>query len=154
MAVRDANENQPQDAAAVHAEETRREILVPFLIGVALVVVPVIIALLLPRNNQTGLIADFLLTVFILCPAVICLLPIYLLMVVSAWGVGRLHDGVARPLAQVETFSKSLNTRTESLSDSVARRVISFSARFAKWDSAIFSTFDRPKEDRHDNPRP
>lgn len=107
------------DARLLHRQQTRRHILLPFLAAVVVILLLLTAALLLQRRVQVSLIADLMFTLLVLCPLVVCLFPVYLLLVASVWGMGRLHDGTQRPLHRLadatERFTDSLITRAGQL---------------------------------------
>ena len=94
--------------------------------------------LILPRRAQVGIMADFLLTVFMLCPAAVCLLPVTIGLLVAAFGAGRLHDRAAPPLRGLQARTAAISARADALADSVNRRVIAYSGRLG----ALLRLFD------------
>jgi len=106
---------------------------------------------LLPLRAQVSLIAD-LLSLLVLCPLATCLFPIYVLMMVVAFGMNRVHDGAARPLRRMSDLSRGLADRTISLSEAASQVSIRLIASVAALDK-LWDVFDRPKdvdEERHD----
>jgi hypothetical protein len=142
-------ERQREEAAHDHRRAVRWGMILPFSGGLVLIIVLVIIAALEGETPTSG-VANTLLTVLILCPAAICLLPIYLLLVIAVVGMDRAYNAVAKPLRQLEALSLTVSQRTKSLSNSADRSVINLSTRFALLDKLIFSAFDRPQEDDHE----
>ncbi|MFQ3565665.1 MAG: hypothetical protein SNJ59_01585 [Aggregatilineales bacterium] len=129
-----------QQAKATHRRQTRRGIWLPFLAGILLLFILMIIAVLSPRP---GVMADFLLTTLLLCPALLCLFPIYVGMVALVGGMGRLNQLARRPLYTLDEKSGELVERVYSASDAIARRTINISARlspFEKWAMRLFNT--------------
>src|SRR4051794_15220821 len=99
------------DSQRVHRRAMRREILLPFAGGVILVVVLVIVAAAEGATPTSG-VANTMLTVLILCPLALCLLPVYLLLVLAVVGMNRAHDLIAKPLRQLEALTLTLRDRT------------------------------------------
>ena len=113
-----------------HRHETRLQLLLPmFLVGLLLLGC-VAIVLAFPRRLQVGIVADIMLIVLMLCPAVICMLPLALGMLVAAFGMNKVHDGLARPMRQVAELSNTLTERTAVVTDTVNQKTIDVSARF------------------------
>ncbi len=139
------------DTLKLHRRATRRLILLPFIGGVLLIIVLTAITVLAGRS-PTRAVADALLTVLMLCPLALCLLPLYLLLVIALVGMNHAHDLIAKPLRQLELLTEQLRDRTQSVSDRTARTSINLNARFAPLDRLIFSFFDRPapSEDDHE----
>ncbi|MGQ9887201.1 MAG: hypothetical protein ACUVSX_01810 [Aggregatilineales bacterium] len=117
------------DSKAQHLRETRRQILLPLLAGTLLIVVLVGVVLILPRRAQVSIISDFLLTLFVLCPAAVCLLPVTIGLLVAAFGAGRLHDSAAPPLRSLQARTAAMSDRTAALADAVNRRVVAYGGR-------------------------
>jgi hypothetical protein len=130
-----------------HRRETWLHILLPFLGGILLVAVLLIMALLLPQRAQVSLVADWMLTIFVLCPLALCLLPIYLLMMVAAFGMNKVHDKAASPLKRLEILSRTLAEKTISASESLSRASISLGTRFAFLDHIWEKS---PSEESHE----
>ena len=134
----------------LHRRAVRREILLPFVAGLILIIVLVVIAAVAGKTPASG-VANTMLTVLILFPMALCLLPIYLLLVVAVVGMDRAYEAVAKPLRQLQDLSLKLRDRTYSLSDRAARTSINFNSRFALLDKLIFSVFDRPAHNEDDH---
>lgn len=128
---------------ANHNLETVRWIVLP-IVGVgALVLVGTIIVLILPGRLQVSLIADWMLSVLLLCPMVLCLFPFCLLMILAIVGMNRAHQAVSKPLQRVETLSATLRDRTIQTTDAVNRQTINASVKFAFIDR-LLAVFDPP----------
>ena len=130
-----------------HRRETWLFILLPFLGGTLLVLALFTLALLLPLRSQVSLVADWMVTVFILCPMAICLLPIYVLMMVAAFGMNKVHDKAASPLKRLEILSRTLMEKTITASESLSRASISLGTRFAFLDHIWGKS---PSEESHE----
>jgi hypothetical protein len=136
---------EPQTTAARtrHRLETRSQILLPMLGGGLLLVGLLVAALLLPLRSQVSLVADLLLTIFVLCPMVLCLFPVYIVLMVLAFGMNKLHDAGARQLERAEKLSHSVATKTITAADSLSRKSIIINSAFAPLNR-IWSIFDPP----------
>ena len=134
----------------LHRRETRRQILLPFAGGVVLVVA-LLIGVIVAGRVPASAAANLLLTVLVLCPLAICLLPLYFLLVVAIAGMSRAHSGIAAPLRRVEDLSAGLRDRTKTVTERAARMTITLNARFAPLDKTLFSLFDRPAPDEDDH---
>ena len=135
----------------------RRLIMLPFLGGIALIVLLVAIAGLLPDQRQTSLIADFFM-ILVLCPVVLCVFPIYLLMVIAIYGMGRLNQGITKPILRLERLTANVRGRTHNVAEQVGKASITLNARLASIDKTVFSIFDpveprgKPDEQSADEP--
>ncbi|NDJ61495.1 MAG: hypothetical protein GYB67_10235 [Chloroflexi bacterium] len=142
-----ASEQPHEDALDAHRRLTRRDIYGPLYRGLALIGGLTVIALLVILTvGRQSPIADILSIVLLLCPAAICLFPLYLALVLGAYGVNRAHDGMIRPLRGLERLSDGLLARAQHLSHSLARASINFNTRTAVVDRVVFSHFDRPED--------
>jgi hypothetical protein len=122
----------------------------PFIVVLLVILAAVGIAGALPRGAQTGIIADILLTVLILCPLTLCLFPLYLVLVFLVVQMGRAHQAVGRGMARLNGVTVSARSRTERVADGWAKRSIRVNSVFAPLDRLIFSLFD-PPQSRPDN---
>ncbi|QPC80690.1 hypothetical protein G4Y79_13310 [Phototrophicus methaneseepsis] len=118
----------------LHRRETRLGIWLPFFLTF-LLVVALILLIALPSEpewrTRVSFIADFMGSVLIFCPAIICAFAIYLVLVVAVWGMNRLHSGAASPLEKVENITANLANRVESATEKVNERVVDASTRMA-----------------------
>jgi high-affinity K+ transport system ATPase subunit B len=139
-----------QRSQRAHRRAVRREILLPFAGGLILIVVLVVIAASQGATPTSG-VANTMLTLLVLCPLALCLIPLYLLLVLAVVGMNRAHNGIAKPLRALENTTFTLRDRTYSISDRLARASINLNARFAPLDRLIFSYFDRPAQNEDDD---
>lgn len=145
----------PQRANPVeeHRRQSRRMIFLPFIVGVVAVLVLTIGAGLLGRL-ETAFVSNVMLTIFVLCPVALCLLPIYILLVVMVVGMNRAHDGLMRLLQRLLTLSEIARDRTYSITDRAARASINLNARLAPLD-IVYNAFEgKQQEGDHDKPNP
>ena len=119
----------------------------PFIGAFVLLLVLVVSTAAFPDMRQTDLVANFLL-IFVLCPAILCFFPVYLLLVAAVYGMGRLNQGVAKPMMALERLTASVDARTSTISERVAKASITLNARLASIDRAVFSKFDDHPEKR------
>lgn len=133
----------------------RRNMILVFVGALIALIVVAVIAGLLPRGTQTNIIANFFLTLIILCPMALCLLPFYLLLVFAVFNIGRLNTMAASGLAKANTLSTTTMHKTQTAAEGLAKRSIQFNLLFAPLDKAVFSLFDRPAHpsDSDDKPK-
>lgn len=98
---------------------------------------------LLPE--QVSILGDLFFIVLVLCPLMLCALPLYLFLGVSIFGIMRLDAGTTFRFRKLQKFSKTTQTRTKKLSQSVGKGVIQFNAK-SEFLRPIFKIFDRPKD--------
>ncbi|MBK9751427.1 MAG: hypothetical protein IPO91_32310 [Chloroflexi bacterium] len=124
-----------------HRRQTRLAIYLPFAGGILLLVLLLVIAAN-QGGARIGVISDVFLTLFILCPLVLCMFPIYLLMVMMVVGMNRAHGKTAQTMSRIEGVTVKLRDRTYSLTDRAARASINVNSRFAFIDK--LSNFGSP----------
>jgi len=126
-----------------HHRETIRYIVLP-MVGVgALMLVGAIIVLFLPGRLQVSLIADWLFTILFLCPIVLCLLPLCIVMVMGVVAMNKANNAAANPLRRLENFSANLKDRAVQATDTINRKTINASAKWAFVDR-LLAVFDPP----------
>jgi hypothetical protein len=124
--------------------EQRLSIWLPFGIGAALLLVVVVIAAAAPNLSVTS---NFVMTILLLCPAVVCLLPVYFMLVLAVFGLNSLYNGAAKPLRSLERLTAQIASRTTTLSDKLARQSINLNARVAPLTTRLEHAFDERKDD-------
>lgn len=132
-----------------HLSQTRRQILLPFLLAVLVIVVCAVLVMspLFPPPNgqyQVSIVSNILLMVFMLCPAVICFGALAIGMVIAAFAMNKGHTLVAKPLRRAEELSETLEQRTIEATTKLNRRTINLSSRFAIIDKWL-GVFDQPR---------
>jgi ABC-type methionine transport system permease subunit len=130
-------------AEFTHRRETLLYILLPMLGVVALLGLGLGVVLLLPKPGQVSIIADWMFTVFCLCPAALCLFPMVILMVAAVAGMNILHDKTLPPLKRLEMMAATLNSKTAQLTNTIGRKTIDVSVKFA-FVNRMLSIFDPP----------
>jgi di/tricarboxylate transporter len=140
-----------QTGKQLHRRETRLQIYVPF--GLAfLVLVAIVLVLVLPQDGMAHLrasaIANFFVTLFMLCPCVLVLFGIYVLVVAMVYGVNKLHDSAEKPLTRLENLTHEMKTRVEKTSQTVNQKAISASASIEPLMKALRIFEDSDKEEK------
>jgi hypothetical protein len=112
-----------------HRRETIRYVILPFALVLLVVIVCLVGVFLLPLRAQVSVVSDVMLTVLMLCPAVVCMLPLAILMVSGVFAMNRAHDAAANPLRRLQAMSARLAARAESTGDTVNQQTIGLSSR-------------------------
>ena len=155
-----ATNKQNSDSAAAYRRDTRRTIFLPILAGALVIIAGIVAVLLLPRPPQKSLIADLMLAIFFLCPTVLCLIPLYLVIVTMAFGFGRAHNGLTGPLRRLGERSQAIAARTLDTAEAVNRKTTTYRARFAPIEKQLHrfddleSARSSVEEDEHDPDNP
>jgi membrane protein implicated in regulation of membrane protease activity len=139
----ETREQHYQHLEKVQRQQTRRYILLPFgfLLLILVVIVGIVFSLRTP--TQVAIVSDFLLTVFVLCPLVICMFPFAVLMLMLVALMNRLHDGTKSPLRRVEQWTYKVEKQMEGWVSIVDSRVLNWAVKFAPF-RRILTIFDAP----------
>ncbi len=130
-----ASSDQHQNVETRHRQQTRWEIILPAagaLLLIVLCVGFVASRAFLPtlnESNRVSLLADWMLMVFMLCPAVLCVLPFALLGIVSVVGMSKAHGALGGLLTKAENASRLLEIRTTAVTNQVNQKTIAVSSR-------------------------
>lgn len=139
-------EAQPiRESARQHRRDTRWYIILPAVVVFLLLAVCLAAVLLLPRRAQVSFVSDFVLTIMVLCPMVLCFLPFTILSFAAVIGMNGAHEALKRPLYRLEDYSKVMVERTETVTEQVNRQTINISARFGAVHK-LLETFEPPEE--------
>jgi hypothetical protein len=137
-----------EQGATVHRRETRLQILLPFLGGVLLVLFLTLLPVLIndPQARlRVAFVGDVLMTLFVLCPAVVCLVGLYFVVVLGIYGMNVLHRMAGTPLERLERISARFASGLDGVSQRVNNVAISWSASLASV-YRVLSIFDRDPE--------
>lgn len=130
------------DAQITHRRETLLWIILPVALGALLIAAGTTTAMLLPRRIQVSVLADVLFTSLVLCPIVLCLLPLCVALVTAVFWMNRVHRSAARTLGRVEDMSRSLSDKAIQGMDTVSRASIAVNSKFA-YLNRLWGVFDR-----------
>ena len=122
----------------------RLQIWLPFVLGFLIILVLVIFAAFATR---VSLVANCLLIVTILCPALLCLLPLYFVMVFAVFGMNSAYRSAAKPLRSLERLTVRMLNWTIYQSDRMARQSINLNVRLAPLSNWMEHAFDERKDD-------
>jgi hypothetical protein len=98
--------------------------------------------LYLGDKGRVSILADVLLICFALCPMILCLFPIYLLLMVSIYGLELVYRMTSKPLGRAREITQTVADKTAESADNISRKSIEISARFAFFDRLV-NFFDR-----------
>ena len=142
---------QPQNTPAPlaserqHRRETFRQVVLPVVLGFAGLLTAIGLAAWLvavqPAPGQLSLVADMLLIVFVLLPMVICLLPLYILLMVAAFGTGALHNASARQLRRLNRLTQTVSDRTIQVTERANRQTLALRVRLAGAEALMEGAF-------------
>ncbi|MBL8131190.1 MAG: hypothetical protein JNL42_04975 [Anaerolineae bacterium] len=122
-----------------HRRAVRLGIILPMVLGFLLVLMLAAAAVAL---HQGSALADIFLTVAILCPMVICMLPIYLVLVILIGLMGRANDAAAGGLLRLSGLLGSVEGRIDPIIHAAAHLTIRWNSAFTLLDKLAFRVFD------------
>lgn len=123
----------------IHRRETRYQIWLPFAISLIVLIVIFFAIALQPDplwRERAQAIGDLMYIIFCSFPLLICLLPLYVVIIVITYGANKLHQGSETPLRKVENAAASMTQRVETYSQMVRDRTVSASQFFDPLDKA------------------
>ena len=135
--------------------ETFLYLIVPLLVTVFIVLLGIAAVLLLQRQLQVSLLADWMLTVMVFCPSLICSTVACIGLIVAIVLMSRANRAALKPLQKVNEVAQSVADRTTKAAETVNNATVNAASRFAFLDS-LLNIFDLPadnkdsKENYHD----
>lgn len=130
------------------AKTTRRN----FRRGIAIFVLTAFVILLIVAlisipgtPEQVSIISNTFVICFVLLPCLICLVPIYILILAAIYGVFVVHNGTGSILGRVQGLTQTASTFMLRWMERAGKLSIGINSRFA-FLSGFFSVFD-PKPD-------
>jgi hypothetical protein len=142
--------DQHQNVEIRHRQQTRWEIILPAAAALLLIILCVgfvasrAFVPTLNESNRVSLLADWMLLLFMLCPAVICVFPLALLVVVGVISMSKAHGALAGLLLKVEDASRLLESKTTAATNQVNEKTIAVSSRFGLIYK-LLGAFESPK---------
>jgi hypothetical protein len=102
----------------------------PPVVGIG--VLALLLLLLVPRTPaEVSIIGDVFVICFVLCPAFLCLLPIYFILVLAAIYTGKLNSITGSKLSAVESMTEKAADSANKVGKKVGRWSIDWRTRFA-----------------------
>lgn len=124
----------------------RREIVLPFALALAGILILVLLAAVLATPERLPLAANFLLCALVLIPFALCLFPLYVGSVLAAVLMGRLTNRTATPLQKVELLSVKMMQGSHRIARAAFTRLTPLGVRAEQFDQFI-NIFERNKDD-------
>lgn len=126
-----------------HRRETLLYFILPSIVAVVTLLAVIVVVLLLKRQMQVAIIADWLLSVFVLCPALLCGFVVCILLIILVALMNRLQDAILRPVRWADEKSQNAANRFEAITTMITEKMIDFASNFAFLDR-LLSFFDEP----------
>lgn len=153
-----SQQSQPQDQSRekhyqqldrLERRQNRRTVFFPFLLLLLLVFIIIGILLSLQTPTQVAVVSDFFVTLFVLCPLIICMfIPVVLIFALMGL-VNKLHSKSKSPLRRLEQWTYNIENRVEDWAGMVDSRVLDWAVRFAPI-RRILTVFDAPSSESQD----
>ncbi len=125
--------------------QTRRRVILPFGVVLALVIAIAGLVMSLRQPIQVALMADAMLTVLVLLPAVLCMMPLVALSVALVALFSRWHLRTRSPLRRLEVGTAALEAKADGWLRAVDGRVLEQAVRIAPLRQ-LLRVFDSPPE--------
>lgn len=145
---------QEKSATTLHQSETHRQIYLPFIVGLILILIAVLSIILVGDSvwrTRASAIADWIYSALCLFPLLLCFLPLYLILMIAIYGLTRLHAGTERPLQKLENASAKLAERINVAMNYINEKTIAFNTATAPLDD-LLSGFDMPSDEEELDP--
>jgi len=154
MTVADKEKMMPQNSEQVHRRETFRDIVAPLLLGVMGLIFSLLLTFTLPMlvrtPEQVAMLANTLAIIYLICPMILCILPAYILLMIIAFGTGRLHSRLARPLHGLNRFSRTVTDKTIEATEAIGKHTINARVKIAGLENAMNNAFKGEDVETHD----
>ncbi len=125
-----------------HHRDVWLKIALPIAGGLLLLVLLTALVSVMRSAAQLAVSRDVIVTLLVLCPLAICMLPFSIGLMTLAVVSGRLHPLAKRPLRRGEALSLKMQDRVGAYADRIARWSIALSARLAplfQWTDRLIS---------------
>ncbi len=100
-----------QEHIRQHRRETFVYMIVPLMVTVFIVLLGIVIVLLLQRQLQVSLLADWMMTVMMFCPAMICTTVLSIGLFAAIALMSRANQAVVKPLEKLNELTQSAADR-------------------------------------------
>ena len=130
------------DPVRKHRREVRNRIILPVALAfAALIALNVILITAVARgamvSKQITTVMSVVATVFIALPMVLlCLVPVAVL-VLSAWGAGRIYGTARGPLGTVRRVTGQVAIKTNEFAPKLARSTMAVNIRLTRWEYTL-----------------
>jgi hypothetical protein len=130
------------DPALLRRRLFQRKVLLPVAGAGLLIVGATVFVGLGLRGAGASLVADLMLTALCLLPALVCLFPLYMALVLAVAVLSRADAFTTRHVRRARTAAQGAAARSERAGLALNRRSIEFNARLAPLDR-LFTLFER-----------
>ncbi len=136
-----------QEQIRQHRRETLLYLILPLVVTFLIVLLGIVVVLLLQRQLQVSLLADWIATVLVFCPAMICTTVACILLFTGIFLMNRANRAAVRPLEKMNELVETVADRTTKAADSVNATTVNAVSRFAFLDR-LFNIFELPDDNK------
>lgn len=115
----------------LYRKAMRREVYLPLALALALIVAGAAVMLLLPTRAQVSLMTDWLWSMLVLLPLVVCMVPLAIGAVLLVVAAGRLPGMARKPLQRGQSAVQGIQERVTTILEQIHHVLIDFSSRLA-----------------------
>lgn len=112
------------DSDELHRREAGRGITRPFLLIFSLILIMVVVVMLLPKRAQLSIVSDWMYLWLVLCPIVLCLLPLQIGLIAGVAAMHKFYKGSKNPLESLQDKYIGVLQRTHQFLDKTSQRAI------------------------------
>lgn len=139
-----------EDALQKHRRETFRQIYLPLLIPILLLVIGAVALFVLAMTDtvtgrEIGVIAGILVVVFVLLPLVLLMLVLDAVLLFLAFGSGEIHQLTTKPLELARLYTEKGALLARTTSERIATPVITARTKAAQWRYTINELLGLPE---------
>jgi hypothetical protein len=133
-----------------HRRQTLRGIILP--VGLAFVILLMIAGLMFSMTaSQISMVSDVMVTLFVLVPMTLCLLPVYILLIIAAFGMGAANKASARQLRRLHRLSYNIAEKTIQITGTVDKRTLEARVKLAGAEAFMDKAFKAEGDDNDGN---
>ncbi len=127
----------------IHRREVRNQIMLPMLGVVALLALAVLLIFVPLSPTRFSAVSDFVLTIYMLCPTVLCCLIPFGILAAAAVGLWAGNDRLALPLRRFRTRVTGELRRVRAAVPRAAEPVVRMESKLAYWERILGVRSDR-----------
>lgn len=142
-----SDNSQRETGEVIHRRESLRQIYLPFILGLLLLLIMVLMVALPSApiwRIRAQAVADWTYMILCLIPVVFCILPLFMIVAISIWGMNQVHSSTERPLRKLENLSAGLAARINNVTDYINQKTIDASTTIEPAMTMI-NSFDTPQ---------
>ncbi|MEM6284302.1 MAG: hypothetical protein AAF787_19070 [Chloroflexota bacterium] len=133
------------ESTRLHRWQSLRGITLPMWLGFFGLLASVL-SLLLLTPPQLSMVSDALVILLVLLPMTLCLMPVYILLMIAAFGMGAANKASARQLRRLHRLTHNITDRTVQITTEIDRRALEARVKLAPAEAFMDNTFKQADE--------